>query len=327
VRRGGRADGHTPCVVVVTGASSGIGRATAVACARRGDRVVLAGRAEESLRAAEAECVAAGGTTLAVPTDVTDGAAVDALLAAAVARFGRVDAVVHAAAVLAYGRFETVPAAVFDRVVTTLVLGTANVARAALARFAAQGGGHLVLVGSLLGTIAAPYMSSYVTGKWAVHGLARTLRIEARRTPGVEVSLVSPGAVDTPVYAQAASYAGRAGRPPPPVDRPEKVARVIVRTLDRPRRAVSVGPANGLILAGFRTLPPVYDALVLPLMGVFGLSRRRVEPHTGNVFAPRPAADAPSGRWGRQWMRPAVAATLAVGAGAAAHGIRARRRG
>ena len=67
------------------------------------------------------------------------------------------------------------------------------------------------LVGSLLGKIATPYMSSYVAGKWGVHGLVRTLQIEARRTPGVHVSLVSPGGVDTPVYAQAGSYTGRVG--------------------------------------------------------------------------------------------------------------------
>ena len=150
----------------------------------------------------------------------------------------------HAATVVAYGRFEDVPAEVFDRSVEINLIGTANVARAALRQFRPRGGGRLVLVGSLLGKIATPYMSSYVTAKWGVHGLARTLQIEARQTPGVEISLVSPGGVDTPVYSQAASYLGRDGRPPPPVDPPEKVARAIVRALDRPRRDVSVGVAN-----------------------------------------------------------------------------------
>jgi NAD(P)-dependent dehydrogenase (short-subunit alcohol dehydrogenase family) len=287
-------------VVVITGASSGIGRATAVACAKRGDRVVLAARAEESLRAAEKECVEAGAEALVVPTDVTDPAAIDALLAAAAERFGRVDAVVHSVTVVAYGRFDEVPAPVFDQVIAATLTGTANVARAALRVFRAGSGGQLVIVGSLLGKIAAPYMSSYVTAKWAVHGLVRTLQVEARETPGIGISLVSPGGVDTPVNLQAATYLGRGGRPPPPVDPPEKIAKAIVRVLDKPSREVSVGLANAVVVFGFRKLPGVYDRLVTPLMHLGGLRRGPVEANDGNVFEPRPAADATYGRW-RHW--------------------------
>jgi NAD(P)-dependent dehydrogenase (short-subunit alcohol dehydrogenase family) len=312
-------------VVLIIGASSGIGRATAVACARRGDRLVLAARAPESLLAAERECRALGAPTLVVPTDVTDAAAVDALLAAAVGRFGRVDAVVHSAAVVAYGRFDELPAAVFDQVVATTLTGATNVARAALRLFRTQDGGRLVVVGSLLAKIAVPYLSSYVAAKWAVHGLARTLQVEARQTPGIEVSLVSPGSVDTPVYRQAATYAGRNGRPPPPVDPPEKVARAVLRALDRPCRDRSVGLANPLIVFGFRAMPAVYDALVLRLMRLGGLARRPVGTCDGNVFASRPAGDATHGEWGRHWLRPAGALAAAAGLGAAATAARSLR--
>ena len=292
-------------VVVIVGASSGIGRATALACARRGDRLVLAARAPDSLRAAERECRGLGAETLVVPTDVTDPEAVDALLAAAIERFGRVDVVVHSAAVVAYGRFDELPAAAFDQVIATTLTGAANVARTALRLFRAQGGGHLVVVGSLLGKIAVPYMSSYVTAKWAVTGLTRTLQVEARQTPGVQVSLVSPGSVDTPVYQQAASYLGRGGRPPPPIAAPEKVARTVLRAIDRPRRDASVGLANPVVVLGFRLLPPVYDRLVLPLMRLGGLSRTPVPPNDGNLFAPDPARDAVHGGWVRR-RRPAA---------------------
>lgn len=312
-------------VVVVVGASSGIGRATALACARRGDEVVLAARAAESLLAAERECREVGARTLVVPTDVTDPGAVDALLAAASARFGRVDAVVHSVTVLAYGRFEDVPAAVFDRAVATTLTGAANVARTALTTFRAQGGGRLVVIGSLLGKIAVPYMSSYVTAKWGLQGLVRTLQIEARQTPGVRISLVSPGGVDTPVYHQAGSYLGRVGRPPPPVDPPEKVARAVLRALDRSRRDLSVGIANPLAVLGFRTVPAVYDILVGPLMRAGGLSRQPVDANAGNVFAPHPAGDATHGRWGRHWQRPAAAAALATALGAGTVAARRRR--
>jgi short-subunit dehydrogenase len=311
-------------VVVITGASSGIGRATALACARLGDRVVLAARAREGLDAAERECRKAGARTLVVPTDVSDPAAVNALLVAAATRFGRVDAVVHSVTVVAYGRFEDVPAHVFDRSVEITLTGAANVARAALRAFRGFGGGQLVLVGSLLGKIATPYMSSYVAAKWGLQGLARTLQIEARQTPGIGITLVSPGGVDTAVYSQAASYAGRGGRPPPPVDPPEKVARAILRALDRPRRDISVGVANPLVILVFRTLPAAYDRLVGPLMRLGGLAREPVADHDGNVLTPYPAGEATHGSWGRHWLRPAGAAAL-VAAGTAGTAFALRR--
>ena len=282
-------------VVVVTGASSGIGRATAVLLSSKGMRVVLASRSLDALESAQGECL--GGETLVVRTDVSHAEQVDALMDAAVARFGRVDAVVHSAAVLAYGRFEDVPADVFEQTLDITLVGTANVARAALRRFQAQGGGSLVVVGSLLGKIATPYMSSYVTAKWAVHGLVRCLQIEARDTPGVDVSLVSPGGVNTPVYLQAGTYAGHHGMPPPPVVSPERVARAIARRLDHPARDTNVGPANLLTVLGFRVLPAVFDLIVTPLMKAGGLQRATAEPSAGNVLDPSVDGESTRGPW------------------------------
>lgn len=310
-----------PRVVVVVGASSGIGRATAHELARRGDRLVLASRSGAVLAEVARECVAVGGTEpLVVPVDVTDRPGVERLVAAATERFGRVDAVVNTAAVLAYGRFHEIPADVFDRVLAVDVLGTANVARAALAAFDGQGSGHLVLVGSLLGNIPTAWMSPYVVSKWAVHGLAHVLRAETRGT-GSTVSLVIPGGVDTPVYATAGSYAGREGRPPPPVDRPETVARAVAATLDRPRRTVSVGLANSAWTAAFRVAPGLFEGVVGPAMARLGLSRTRVADHPGNVFAPTPDGAAVHGKWGRHWLR-GVGVAASAGALAAVVGRR-----
>jgi hypothetical protein len=154
-------------------------------------------------------------------------------------------------------------------------------------------------------------MSSYVTAKWAVHGLVRTLQIEARSEPGIAVSLVSPGGVDTPVYRQAGTYLGWHGRPPPPVDSPERVARAVVAAVARPRRETSVGLGNPVAVLGFRLLPGAYDRLVTPLMRLGGISRDAAPPTSGNVLEPRPSGEAVHGSWGRHWLRP-------VGAGAAA---------
>jgi NAD(P)-dependent dehydrogenase (short-subunit alcohol dehydrogenase family) len=288
--------------VVVVGASSGIGRATALQLASRGDRLVLAARSLEALEETRQECVARGADdVLVVPTDVGDRDQVTALFEQSVDRFERLDAVVHAAAVLAYGRFEDVPAEVFDRALQTNLVGTANVARSSLRIFDAQQGGSLVVVGSVLAKMVAPYLSTYSTGKWGVQGLVRTLQIESRGKPDVHVSLVSPGGVDTPIYDQAGSYTGHPGHPPPPVVAPERVARTIVSALDRPGRDISAGPLNSVMVAGFRLLPGVFDLLVGPMMRLLGQGRESVDANPGNVFDPVPAKEAVRGRWPHIW--------------------------
>ncbi|MGO4341414.1 SDR family NAD(P)-dependent oxidoreductase [Pedococcus sp. 2YAF34] len=310
--------------VLVTGASSGIGRATALMLAEEGAAVALLSRSAQALAEVQAMCEARGARAVVVVADVSDRASVEAAFEEAERQLGALDGVVHSAAALAYGRFEDVPPEVFDQAVLTTLGGTANVARCALASFAASGGGSLVVLGSLLGKISTPYMSSYVTPKWGVHGLVRTLQIEARSTPGTEVSLIWPGGVDTPVYLQAGTYLKRHGRPPPPVDPPEKVARAVVEALWRPRRETSVGIANQVVVAGFRLLPAVFDVLVTPLMKAGGLSRDEAVDSPGNVLTPTPAGEAVHGRWGRHWLRPVAAAAglAAAGAGLASSAIR-----
>lgn len=309
---------HPDSVVVITGASSGVGRACALAFARAGARLVLSSRSQAALEAVAGQCRAAGAQVRVVVADVIEPETVEALAVAATAEYGRLDVWVHTAAVMAYGRFEDVPADVFDRVVTTDLLGAATVARVALPRFRAQGSGVLIYGGSLLGTVVTPYTSSYVTSKWGLRALVRALRLETRDAPRIHVCLVSPGAVDTPIYRNAANYAGRYGQPPPPVDSPEKVAAAIVRCARRPRGTVTVGLANRLIRFGFVTTPPLYDALVGPLMRRGGLSREQVAPHDGNVFTPvPPIAEGLHGGSRSSWRRPAgVAAAGAALAGA-----------
>ena len=296
--RAGAADTPPP-VVVVTGASSGIGLSTARAFAARGAQLVLASRSADRLATVAAQCLADGAAgALVVVTDVADERSAQNLVDTAVTTHGRVDVVVHSATVMAYGAIEQLPPEIFSAVVDTAVQGTFFVARAALAVFRSQHRGQLVVVNSLLGSIAAPQMGAYVVAKWGQAGLVRVLQLETRNEPEILVSSVSPGGVNTPIYSQAANVTGRSARPPLPVDSPEKVARAILSCVDRRRARVSVGPANPLILAGFRLLPHVYDALVTPLLHLASLTRRpATEPSTGNVLHPRPAGEAEHGRW------------------------------
>ncbi|MEH0841649.1 SDR family NAD(P)-dependent oxidoreductase [Micromonospora sp. CPCC 205711] len=301
-------------VVVITGATSGIGRAAAREFAGRGDRLVLAARSPTTLAQVRRECAEAYD----VPTDVTEPGALDALAAAAIERYGRIDVWVHTAAVMAYGRFEEIPEEVFERVVRTDLLGAAGAARVALRQFKAAGGGTLVLTGSVLGHITAPYMSGYVTSKWGLQGLTRALQQESRDLSGVNVCLVTPGSVDTPVYQQAANYVGRTGRPPLPITTPERVARAIAHCADRPRREVSVGRLNMVMRVGFTAFPAVYDVLVGPLMRIGGLTNHPVPPNEGVVFTPNPAGEAVRGGWLPDLPRAAWAiGGTAVSAGAA----------
>lgn len=287
-----------PQTVLVTGASSGIGRASVRRFAQDGAVVVLVARGRESLEAAAMEARADGAAEAVVhPADVTDADAVQAVVDDVVARFGRIDVVVHSAQVMAYGRIEDVPAPVYDRVVDTALHGTANVARSVLPVFRRQEEGHLVVVSSLLAQVATPLMGSYIAAKWGQLGLVRSLQQEVRDVPGIAISAVACGGVNTPIYFQGASYMGSTGRPPPPVYSPERVARRVLAVVERPRRYVHAGLLNPFVVAGFRLLPGVYDALVGPLLKTFAVARDQVGPTEGNVFTSRPDTNAERGRW------------------------------
>ncbi|NEM05539.1 SDR family NAD(P)-dependent oxidoreductase [Geodermatophilus normandii] len=288
-----------PQTVLITGASSGIGRATARLFAQRGAALVLLARGREALEETAAQVRAEGAADVVVcPADVLDEGALRTAVEGTVRRFGSLDVVVHSAQVIAYGRTEDVPKEVFERVVDTALHGTANLARVVLPVFRRQGEGHLVVVSSLLASVATPLMGSYIAAKWGQLGMIRVLQQETRDVPGIHVSAVAPGGVNTPIYSQAGSYIGLKGRPPIPIYSPERVARSVVARLDKPRRLVQSGFANPVVILGFRLFPAVYDALVGPLLRVFALADDQKTPPTeGNVFESRPAGNAEEGRW------------------------------
>lgn len=281
-----RAAPTRPRAVLVSGASSGIGRETALGYARLGARLALAARSERLLLEVADECRSAGAADVVVcVTDIAEADQVERLFDSATTRFGSIDAVVQSAAITAFGRFEDIPVDVFNGVVQTNLIGSANVARCALKHFQERGVGHLVLIGSLLGRAAAPYQSAYVASKFALSGLVRALRQENSHLPGVRIHGVYPGPVDTDVYSTASNYFGRTPRVPPNAVAPSTIVAAIVRATDRDRSSErQVGWVNRPMIAAYTLLPSIYDALIGPVLRRVSFTGDRTDASEGNAF-------------------------------------------
>ncbi|MCQ6272669.1 SDR family oxidoreductase [Pseudarthrobacter sp. R1] len=274
-------------VVVITGASSGIGRATALRFAAKGARLVLAARGSESLDAVAAQCRKRGAKAIAVPTDVTDPGKVEALASRAVEEFGRLDVWVNNAAVGAFGLLTEVPPTEFQRVLDVNITGYVNGARAALTRQTAQGSGTLINVSSIVAEVPLPYSAAYSMSKAAVRALSISLRSELARegVTGVNVCTVLPATIDTPFYQNAANFTGRRPMALPPVYTPQRVAKAVVKLAAHPRRETLAGGVAGrLLVLQHKFTPGAVEAATARQVDRRQLSRRRsATVTTGNL--------------------------------------------
>jgi short-subunit dehydrogenase len=227
--------------VLLLGASSGIGLAAAERLARRGADLALVARGE-GLSDARERAARHGVAAHELHADVTDRAALAAVVAEAEALLGGIDVAVLGVGAAVWGPFAETPAEDFDRVIDVTFRSTVDATRLLLPALE-RSGGALVLVGSVAGRIPLPMMSSYVAAKHAVHGFAGSLRIELRaRGSDVRIGVVAPGPVDTPFFEHAATVAGQAALPPALAPySAEEVAATIVEVAERPRREVTVG--------------------------------------------------------------------------------------
>jgi short-subunit dehydrogenase len=305
------------CAVVITGASSGIGRAAALAFARRGSKLALAARAQEPLTQLAAECERFGTQALAVPTDVRDEAAVEQLARQTLDRFRRLDVWVNCAGVMAYGRFHEVPGEVFRAVIETNLMGQVHGARAALPRFREQRSGVLINMCSVWGRVTSPDVSAYVASKFAVRAFGECLRHELRDVPDVDVATMLPQAVDTPIFTRAGNFAGRPARPIPPLEDPQKVAEGILRCAQSPKREVTYSRMGRVLELAHTIAPRLYERLMPPAFEAGNYGDGSVDPTPGQILEATPRFHSIEGGWKRESRRELARAFLATAAGAA----------
>ena len=321
-------------VWVVTGASSGIGLVTARLAAAKGAAVVLVARDGDTLARVAADLRRAGGRAAYLAADVADRERLEAAAALASSEFGAVDTWVNAAGLTIYGRLSEVDDADHRRLLETNFWGTVHGSLAAVAAMRERGG-VLINLGSIASDIAFPMQGMYCASKHAGKGFTDALRMELiDEGAPIDVVLVKPSSIDTPLPGRARNYMDREPKLPPPVYRPEVVASAILELAVHPRREVSAGVSGPVLNAFRRLLPGVFDhtaSLVIAL-------QRRGEPPRkpqGALYASIDAGEArgrhpgvvlPASAYTQARTHPMLGAALMIGGLAATAALRRRSR-
>lgn len=248
-------------VIVITGASSGIGLATALAAARRGAKVVLAARSGETLDDVVRQIGELGGMAIAVVADVSDRAQVELIAQQAVAAFGRIDTWVNNAGVSIYGRLDQVSEHDSRRLFDVNFWGVVNGSLVALPHL--RGGGALINVGSEVSEAIIPLQGMYSASKHAVKGFTDALRVEIEDVDEapVAITLIQPTAVDTPYPQHARNYMANEPKLPTPQIEPQEVAEAILSAATSHKRDVKVGTTAVLNTMTAKLMPNVFDKM------------------------------------------------------------------
>jgi NAD(P)-dependent dehydrogenase (short-subunit alcohol dehydrogenase family) len=276
-------------VVVLMGASSGIGREAAKRFAARGARVVVSARGLEGLETLVEEIRADGGVATAVAADTTDPAAVQAVAEAAVAEHGRLDTWVQLAGVGLWATFEDTTVEEFRRVIDIDLMGQVYGAKAALPQLRREGRGALVHVSSIEARRAFPFHSAYAAAKHGVDGFLEALRVELRHD-GVPIAVtqVLPGTIDTPLFDKARTKIGRRPMGAPPIYQPGTVADMLLHAAAHGGRDLYAGGAARFLALQQRMSPRMLDAFLATRVGRRTLMTR--EPKSAmapdNLFSP-----------------------------------------
>jgi NADP-dependent 3-hydroxy acid dehydrogenase YdfG len=328
-------------VVVVTGASSGVGRAIARAFGACGAKVGLLARTEEALNNCKREIEQAGGEALVLPLDVTDAIAVERAAEQVVARFGRIDTWINVAFVSVFSPVSQMTANEYRRVTEVNYLGYVHGTMAALKQMRPRNQGTIIQIGSALVYRSIPLQSAYCASKAAIRGFTDSLRCELiHEKSGIRLSMLQLPAVNTPQFDVVRSRLARKAQPVPPIYQPEIIAEAAVRVSERPVRELWLGTSAIKAIVGTRLAPGFADWF----LGHFGYDAQQTgEPEVpgrpDNVFMPLPGDRGAHGRfdararrfsfevWARLHIRGVVAAAgLALLGLIGARALQAARR-
>ena len=285
-------------VVVITGASAGIGRATARAFSRRGASVGLIARDDEGLAAAVKEAEAVGVKAKAVSADVADAAAVDAAAATFEEHLGPIDVWVNNAMCSVFSPVHQLEAAEVRRVTEVTYLGSVNGTLAALARMRPRNSGTIVQVGSALAYRGIPLQAAYCGAKHALRGFLDALRCElAHDDSAVKVTTVHLPAMNTPQFGWVRNRLPHHPQPVPPIYQPEVAARAIVWAAGHPRRELHVGIPTVATIWGNKVIPGILDRYLART----GYSSQQTDQPAGdgpdNIWDPVPGDHGAHGRF------------------------------
>jgi NADP-dependent 3-hydroxy acid dehydrogenase YdfG len=249
-----------PLVVVVTGASSGVGRAIVRELATHGARIGLIARGIDGLGAAAEEVAAAGGEALVLPLDLANADAVEAAANAVVDRWGHIDVWINNAMVSVFSPISEMRADEFRRVTEVTYLGAVYGTCAALRRMRARDRGHIIQIGSALAYRSIPLQSAYCGAKSAMRGFTDSLRSELIHDGShIDVTMVQLPAINTPQFDTVRNRLGKHAQPVPPIFQPELVAKAVMHVIEHPTRELWIGGPTVKAILGQRLIPGVLD--------------------------------------------------------------------
>ena len=320
-------------VAVIFGASSGIGRLTALEMAKRGAKVCVAARSTEGLKSLVEEIEADGGEAFYVEADAADYEQVKNVAEKCVERYGRIDTWIHSAAAFLFATVEQSEPDEYKRMIEVNLLGQIYGAKAALPHLKERGGA-LIHVTSVEARRTAPYQSAYGASKHGVHGFLQALRVElAHDNIPVAVTEILPAAINTPIYEKGRNKMPFKMRPVPPIYHPRVVADAILYAAENPIREIVAGGAGLGVVYAERVSPQVADffAETVGFAGQDGGAKNSPEQFKDSLFTPISGYDTVEGNFSNEqimsdpyvWIKtaPRAKTSLALGAVGAVGGF------
>lgn len=280
-------------IVVIVGASSGIGRETDLRFAQKGAKLVISARSESGLSSLEEEIRQMGGNATSVVADVSEFEQVQTIADRAIAVYGRMDTWVHSSATAVFSTFEELTPQEFKRVIDVTLMGQVYGAMIALPHLKREGRGALIHISSMEGRRALPFQSAYSSAKHGIEGFLESLRVELKHE-GVPISITSikPSVINTPFYNKGKTKLGVKPTGIPPYYQPSLVAEAILYTAEHPTRDFIVGDVGKVLDVLQRLSPELIDYLLMTI-GFQGqkTNEQKTEDATNNLYDPAPEYD------------------------------------